>query len=65
VLTGAPLSFPKIRSAATEELPLAESTRQRGERLQIMLNPEELDAVGDFRFKERMPQQGSGSTRAA
>jgi len=29
-----------------------------------MLNPEELDAVDDFRFKERMPQQGSGSTRA-
>jgi hypothetical protein len=31
----------------------------RGERLQVMLSPEELSAVDDFRFKYRMP------TRAA
>ena len=31
----------------------------RAERLQIMLSPEELSAVDDFRFKHRMP------TRAA
>lgn len=31
----------------------------RGERLQVMLSPEELTALGDFRFKHRMP------TRAA
>ena len=31
----------------------------RGERLQIMLSPDELTAVDDFRFKHRMP------TRAA
>lgn len=31
----------------------------RGERLQIMLSPEELSAIDDFRFKHRMP------TRAA
>ena len=31
----------------------------RGERLQVMLSPEELGAVDDFRFKHRMP------TRAA
>lgn len=31
----------------------------RGERLQIMLSPEELSVVDDFRFKHRMP------TRAA
>jgi hypothetical protein len=31
----------------------------RGERLQVMLSPEELAAVDDFRFKHRMP------TRAA
>jgi hypothetical protein len=31
----------------------------RGERLQVMLSPEELVAVDDFRFKHRMP------TRAA
>ena len=34
---------------------MAESTRQRAERLQIMLDPEELGAVDDFRFKKRMP----------
>ena len=31
----------------------------RGERLQVMLSPEELTVVDDFRFKHRMP------TRAA
>jgi hypothetical protein len=31
----------------------------RGERLQVMLSPEELSALDDFRFKRRMP------TRAA
>lgn len=31
----------------------------RGERLQVMLSPEELSAVDDFRFRHRMP------TRAA
>ena len=34
-------------------------TELRGERLQVMLSPEELAAVDDFRFKHRMP------TRAA
>jgi hypothetical protein len=29
----------------------------RGERLQIMLSPEELEAVDDFRFKQRMPSR--------
>jgi hypothetical protein len=31
----------------------------RGERLQVMLSPEELTALDDFRFRRRMP------TRAA
>jgi hypothetical protein len=31
----------------------------RGERLQVMLSPEELTAIDDFRFRHRMP------TRAA
>jgi hypothetical protein len=31
----------------------------RGERLQVMLSPEELQVLDDFRFKHRMP------TRAA
>jgi hypothetical protein len=31
----------------------------RGERLQVMLSPEELKVIDDFRFKHRMP------TRAA
>jgi hypothetical protein len=35
------------------------STELRGERLQVMLSPEELAAVDDFRFRHRMP------TRAA
>lgn len=31
----------------------------RGERLQIMLTPEELTAVDDFRFRQRMPSRAA------
>lgn len=31
----------------------------RGERLQIMLSPDELSAVDDFRFKHRMPSRAA------
>jgi hypothetical protein len=31
----------------------------RGERLQIMLSPEELESVDDFRFKQRMPSRAA------
>ena len=33
--------------------------RMRDERLQIMLSPEELAAVDDFRFKKRMPSRAA------
>ena len=40
--------------------------RVRDERLQIMLTPEELVTVDDFRFKKRMPSRAScGSGVAA
>ena len=32
---------------------------ERGERLQIMLNADELAAVEDFRFQSRMPSRAS------
>lgn len=31
----------------------------RGERLQIMLSPEELEVLDDFRFKHRMPSRAA------
>ena len=31
----------------------------RGERLQIMLSPDEVAAVDDFRFKQRMPSRAA------
>lgn len=34
-------------------------TRARGERLQIMLAPQELTAVDDFRFKKPMPSRAA------
>jgi hypothetical protein len=34
-------------------------TLNRGERLQIMLSPEELAAVDDFRFRQRMPSRAA------
>jgi hypothetical protein len=33
--------------------------RERGERLQIMLSHDELAALDDFRFKNRMPSRAS------
>ena len=33
--------------------------RERGERLQIMLAPEELGALDDFRFANRMPSRAA------
>jgi hypothetical protein len=33
--------------------------RQREERLQIMLDDEELVAIDDFRFKKRMPSRAA------
>ena len=33
--------------------------RERGERLQIMLAAEELAALDDFRFKNRMPSRAA------
>jgi hypothetical protein len=35
------------------------TSRERGERLQIMLSPDELAALDDFRFKHRMPSRAS------
>lgn len=35
------------------------SNTERGERLQIMLAPDELSAVDDFRFKNRMPSRAA------
>ena len=32
---------------------------ERGERLQIMLTPEELSAVDDWRFAQRMPSRAA------
>jgi len=33
--------------------------RERGERLQIMLSPEELVLIDDFRFAKRMPSRAA------
>lgn len=35
------------------------SERSRDERLQIMLSPQELTVVDDFRFKQRMPSRAA------
>jgi hypothetical protein len=38
---------------------MADASRQRAERLQFMLNPDELRAIDDFRFSRRMPSRAS------
>lgn len=37
----------------------SKSQLMRGERLQIMLSPEELRAVDDYRFRQRMPSRAA------
>ena len=34
--------------------------KHRGERLQVMLDPHELEAVGDWRYDKRMPSRRHG-----
>ncbi|MBI4366654.1 MAG: hypothetical protein HY543_07550 [Deltaproteobacteria bacterium] len=38
---------------------MRKDTLTRGERLQIMLSPDEVAAVDDFRFKQRMPSRAA------
>ena len=38
---------------------MSETGDSRGERLQVMLSPDELGALDDFRFKTRMPSRAS------
>ena len=38
---------------------MKKENRLRDERLQIMLSPEELELVDDFRFRKRMPSRAS------
>jgi hypothetical protein len=38
---------------------MAKGELTRGERLQIMLTPEEIEALDDFRFKQRMPSRAA------
>ena len=35
------------------------SDQARGERLQVMLTPEELSALDDWRFEQRMPSRAA------
>jgi metal-responsive CopG/Arc/MetJ family transcriptional regulator len=39
-------------------------TRERGERLQIMLSKEELAVLDDFRFRNRMPSRAAAIREA-
>jgi hypothetical protein len=47
-----PLAYWSIAMGANDNL-------ARGERLQIMLAPDELALVDDFRFKKRMPSRAA------
>jgi hypothetical protein len=38
---------------------MSDEQQGRGERLQIMLSPEELEVLDDFRFKVRMPSRAA------
>ena len=48
-----------IERVAMAEKPNNGNELTRGERLQIMLAPEELEVIDDFRFKWRMPSRAA------
>jgi hypothetical protein len=52
-------SITNTYKVATEETMARPTERQREERLQIMLDGQELVAVDDFRFKRRMPSRAA------
>jgi hypothetical protein len=49
----------RLEQDAKEREGQAMTDAGRGERLQIMLSPEELTALDDFRFKNRMPSRAA------
>ena len=51
-------SLTNLMQTPSGEVAVAQS-RERGERLQIMLSADELLALDDFRFKKRMPSRAS------
>jgi hypothetical protein len=55
----APITTPQSNWRSHSVRAMTESNRLRGERLQIMLDVEELAAVDDFRFQKRMPSRAS------
>jgi hypothetical protein len=57
-LTGKTL-ITNFAPSLAREVTMATSGRAREERLQIMLDPEELSALDDFRFKKRMPSRAA------
>ena len=57
-LTNTP-SVTNTTHADTEEKMARATQRQRAERLQIMLNGDELAALDDFRFTCRMPSRAA------
>ena len=60
VLSASVTLVPVAAQRAVLEETMARATpRLRAERLQIMLDPEELVAVDDFRFKRRMPSRAA------
>jgi hypothetical protein len=49
----------KLSLVAWEAIMSETNGNGRGERLQVMLTPDELSALDDFRFKSRMPSRAS------
>jgi hypothetical protein len=49
----------ELRKDVQDETTMAKGDLTREERLQIMLTPEELAAVDDYRFKQRMPSRAA------
>jgi len=49
----------KLRPHGTAMGLVMSDEQSRGERLQIMLSPEELSVLDDFRFKVRMPSRAA------
>lgn len=49
----------RVQYGSDQQKAITMPARARGERLQIMLSPEELEILDNFRFKHRMPSRAA------
>lgn len=53
------MKWPRAAALSQDKRAMASAKRERTERLQVILHPDELAVIEDFRFKARMPSRAA------